>query len=680
MIHHPTRAWLFTASVVTASLCSLAVFGRDDSKAKPPSTEPAAPAATPEKSQEPAKPLDGAPALKAGNLSDPADLEAFFDGAIKVQLGSKHIAGAVVAVVVGDKVAFTKGYGYADVEARKKVDPEKTLFRIASISKLFTWTAVMQQVEEGKLDLDKDVNTYMKDFQIPATYDQPVTVKSLLTHTPGFDDYVLGLFAHKADGVGPLAEVLKKQLPTRVRPPGVLSSYSNHGTAMAGYAVACVSGMPWEDYVEQRILKPLGMEHTLVRQPEEAKLPADMSKGYKWDKGDFKSQDFEYCPAAPAGCISTTAADAARFMLAHLHDGQHGGGRILKPETAKQMREPLFRNDPKVDAMCYGFWELSRNGQRLVGHGGDTIWFHSLMELIPDRKVGLFVSYNTDTSGGAREELLNAFLGRYFPVADPPVVKPASDFHERAKDFAGEYGITRYSHSTVTKLAALMGAIKVSVNDDDTLTIGRGDRSGRFVEVEPLVFREIDGPRKVVFKKDDKGRITNLFLSEVPAVSTIRRDWYELTPVQFGLLGGSVAVFLSALLYWPVLAFAGRGLESARIRRTWFSAFLSCLAWISCAVCVGLLVGIGLAMQDPNEIAFGLTPALKGLLTVPQICAGLAGLSVLGALVAWRNRYWRLSGRLHYTLVALAGVAFTAFLYYWNLLSFGFEGLEGLWK
>jgi CubicO group peptidase (beta-lactamase class C family) len=665
----------FSTSLVATCLCSLALFGQEGAKGKR-SPEAASPQkSSQEKPANPPKPAPAEPALKPGNVSDPADLEAFFDGVVNVQLESKHIAGAVVAVVVGDKVVFTKGYGYADIEARRRVDPEKTMFRIASISKLFTWTAVMQQVEEGKMDLDADVNKYLKDVKIPSTYEETITLKSLLTHTPGFDDYVIGLFAHKAKEVGPLADVLKAQMPTRVRPPGVIASYSNHGTAMAGYAVACVSGTPWEEYVEERICKPLGMEHTLVRQPAEEKLPADLSKGYKWEDAHFKVKDFEYVPAAPAGCISTSAADAAKFMLAHLNDGQLGGGRILKSETARRMREPLFRHDPKTNPMCYGFMDLSRNGQRIVGHGGDTLWFHSLMELLPDRRVGLFVSYNTDTSAGEREVLFDAFLRRYFPVPDPPAIKPASDFHERAKRFAGEYGMTRYSHSTVTKLAALMSVVKVSVNDDDTLTIGSGDRARRYVEVEPFVFREIDGPGKFVFQEDKDGGMRYLFIADVPPLSAVRRQWYELTTVQLGVLAGSAAIFASALLFWPPIAFSIRGLQSPRIRRTRFSGLLSIFGWLSCAAGIAFLIGVAVVLRDPNEIAFGLTREMRGLLALTQICLVLAAVNVLGAVIAWRNGYWRLSGRLHYTLVALAGVGFTGFLYYWNLLTFGLDGL-----
>lgn len=620
------------------------------------------------------RPADKA-AVRAGKVTDPADLEAFFDGVVPVQLEAKSIAGAVVAVVVGDKVVFTKGYGYADVAARRKVDPEKTLFRIASISKLFTWTAVMQQVEEGKLDLDTDINKYLKDVQIPATFEQPITLKHLLTHTPGFDDWVIGLFAHKPEGVGPLAEVLRAQMPTRVRPSGVLASYSNHGTALAGHAVACVSGLSWEDYVEQRILKPLGMTHTLVRQPAEEQLPADMSKGYKWSNGRFEAKGFEYVPAAPAGCMSSTAVDVAQFMLAHLNDGQRGNTRILKPETARRMHEPLFQHDPNVGAMCYGFIEQRRNGQRRIGHGGDTHWFHSLLQLLPAERVGVFVSYNTDTSAGIRDQLFDAFVRRYFPQPEPPRLTAANDFRERAARLVGEYGMTRYSHTSVAKLAALYSTLKVSLNDDDTLTVRIGDTARCYVEKEPLVFRELDGERQIVFKEGKDGQVDYLFLADFAPLSAIRRAWYERSEVQLGLAAATLAIFVSALLFWPAIAFSVRGLQSDTIQRTRFSAVLSCLAWILSLICVVLVAGLAFALSDTAEITFGLTPLVQRLMALPQVCVVLAALTVLGCVAAWKNRYWRVSGRVHYTLVALAGIGFTWIFYYWNLLTFGLKGI-----
>jgi CubicO group peptidase (beta-lactamase class C family) len=623
-------------------------------------------------------PLWGQEAKQGGKIADRADLEAFFDGAVAVQLESKHVAGAVVAVVVGDKVVFAKGYGYADVAERRKVDPDKTLFRVGSISKLFTWTAVMQLVEEGKLDLDADVNTYLKDVKVPSDFEQPVTLKSLLTHTPGFDDRLLGLFARSSDEVGPLAEVLRAQMPTRVRPPGVIASYSNHGTAIAGYAVACASGKSWEDFVEERILKPLGMDQTLVRQPAKEQLPAGMSTGYKWDAGQFKAHDFEYVMIPPAGCMSMTAADAAKFMLAHLNDGQWGDRKILKPETARRMREPLFRHTPKTSAMCYGFMESQRHGQRIVGHGGATLWFHSLMEMIPEHRVGLFMSYNTDTGASVSNDVLEAFLRRYFPDPDPPRVKSGADFHERADRLAGEYVMTRHPHSTVAKLIALLSVVKVSVNDDDTLTVALGSTSSRYVEIEPYVFREQDGRRRVVFQEDKDGRVRYLFLADVAPVSAERREWYERSLVHWGMLAGSLAIFATALFFWPVIAFSVRGLYSPKIRRTGFSAVLSMLGWLLSAVGLGLTAVVLVdAIRNQDEIVFGMTPAIKAALALTPACAVLAALAVLGCLIAWIRGYWRFSGRVHYTLVALAGVGFTWFLYYWNLLSFAPLGIGG---
>jgi CubicO group peptidase (beta-lactamase class C family) len=619
---------------------------------------------------------------KAATVADPADLEAFFDGVLPVQMESAHIGGAVVAVVVGDTLVFSKGYGYADIDARQKVDPDKTMFSVASITKLFTWTAVMQLYEQGKLDLDADVNRYLKDVQIPAAFDQPITLKNLMTHSPGFDDWVIGLFSHKVEDVRrPLAQVLREQMPSRVRPPGVIASYSNHGAALAGLVVADVSGLTWEDYIEQRILEPLGMRHTSVRQPRADQLPADLAKGYRWEDGRFKAQAVTYAPLPPAGCMSMSASDAAKFMLAHLHEGQLGTARILKPETARLMHAPLFRPDPKAGAMCYGFCQQECNGQRVIGHGGDWTCFHSLLQLLPERGVGLFVSYNANNSYGisasapAREVLFNAFMRRYFPAADPPRVPASGDLAERAKRLAGEYANANYSHTSFTKLAAALGGLRVAVNDDGTITVTSGAGPRRFVEVEPLVFRELDGQRKIVFQEDQTGYIAYAFFSDVPWLSAVRKRWYELEDVQMELLGGFAAVFGSALLFWPAIAFSVRGSNLPKIKRNRRSGMVSCLAWLFSVVSLGFVTGLFFLIADPNEISFGLWPALKVLLAVPQVVAVLAALTVLGCLLAWKNRYWRLSGRLHYTLVAVTGVVFVVWLYYWNLLTFGLHAL-----
>jgi CubicO group peptidase (beta-lactamase class C family) len=603
-----------------------------------------------------------------------ADLEAFFDGAMRVQLESKHIAGAVVAVVVGDKLVFAKGYGYSDVEALKAVDPQTTMFRVGSVTKLFTWTAVMQLVEEGKLDLDADVNIYLKSaqLQVPTAFDKPVTLRNLLTHTPGFEDRVIGLFAHQASDVKPLAEVLKNDMPARVRPPGILAAYSNHGSALAGLVVASVAGKTWEEVIEQRLLNPLQMKNTLVRQPPEEKLPDTMSRGYKWEDGRYKTEEFEYVPLAPAGAMSASAADMAHFMIAHLNAGRYQDVQILKPETTRRMHERLFAHDPRVDGMCYGFLELHQNGQRIIQHGGATLVFHSLLAMIPEQRVGLFLSYNTDRGAGEGADVLAAFLDRYYPATaeTPPNLTADSD---PLKRFEGEYGTTRYSQTTYAKLIQLLQSYSVKASDG-TLSINLGEPR-RYAQIEPLVFQEVGGRRKVVFHEDDQGRITQFYVSPFPVIAAVRQSGLDQPRLHQGLLAACTVLFLTSLLFWPALAFSMRGWRSSKIRRSPLSGVISVAGWLLAVACLAFLAGVVVVASDPNQIVYGTPREAQYLLLLPQVCVGLAAVASLCSIVAWAKGYWRFSGRLHYTLVALAGIGFVWFLHHWNLLTFGAEVL-----
>lgn len=199
-------------------------------------------------------------------LDDPAALAEFFDREMAAQMAEHGIAGGAIAVVKDGSVLFQKGFGHADVEAERPVDPETTMFRVGSVGKLFTATAVMQLVEQGQLDLDEDVNAYL-DFAIPETYDEPVTLAHLLTHTAGFEARWIGMWPDSEEGVEPLGEWLRDHRPARVRPPGIVVSYSNYGMSLAGYIVERVSGLAYGDYVEQHILAPLGMDHSTASQP-----------------------------------------------------------------------------------------------------------------------------------------------------------------------------------------------------------------------------------------------------------------------------------------------------------------------------------------------------------------------------------------------------------------------------
>src|SRR5437763_7861205 len=242
-----------------------------------------------------------------------ADIEAFLDGFMPMQLERENVAGSVICVVKDGKVLFAKGYGYSDAGKKKPVSTDSTLFRPGSISKLFTATAVMQLVQQGKLDLDRDVNDYL-DYKIPPAFSKPITLRNVLTHTPGFEETAKELFVADASKMRPLGEYLREHIPGRIFPPGVTPAYSNYATAMAGYIVQRTSGKPFEQYVADNIFIPLGMGHTTFVQPLPANLSPLMSNGYQ--RASKEAKPYEFVQAFPAGSVATSAADMCIFMMA----------------------------------------------------------------------------------------------------------------------------------------------------------------------------------------------------------------------------------------------------------------------------------------------------------------------------------------------------------------------------
>jgi CubicO group peptidase (beta-lactamase class C family) len=606
--------------------------------------------------------------------TDPAELEAFIDGIMAVHLETNHVAGATIAVVRDGKLFFAKGYGYADFKNKKPVLADRTMFRPGSVSKLFTWTAVMQLYEQGKIDLDADVNTYLKDFKIPATYPQPITMKHLLSHTPGFEDKGTGMWAKTAKDLSPLGKWLATHMPARVRPPGEVTSYSNYGTALAGHIVELIAGLPFEAYIEQNIFGPLGMEHCSFREPLPTALAPDMSVAYTFKNGLLKAEDFELLNGMnPAGSLSACATDMAKFMIAHLQNGQYGDQRILKEETAKFMHTRLFAHDPRIAGNAHGFWEADFNNLHLIEHGGDTIYFHSQLALILDKNLGWFVSYNS-ANGPAREELFEAFLNRYYPPATPPAeVKASPDSAKRLKQISGTYGVTRRGYKSYEKLTSLMMAIKASPTKEGNLLVslpgGMGAR--QYVEIEPLVFQQLEGRDKLVFKADGSGRITYAFSDGIPHMALVKLTWYQTPTFHYFLLAFSVLLFITAVLGWPLAALSRvicrRKCESVAAPKAarWLAGVMSGL-FVAFLLCV-----LG-AVSNEKELMAGVPPLLKFGLILPLIAA-LLGVAVLFYMLkAWLKGYWTRCHRLHYTLIFVAALIFIWFLNFWNLLGWRF--------
>ena len=412
-----------------------------------------------------------APAVAPAPPLTAEDVNAWLDGFMPYALRSSDIAGAVVVVVKDGKVLTEKGYGWADVKARKSVDPERTLFRPGSTSKLFTWTAVMQLVEQGKLDLDRDVNAYL-DFKIPPRDGKPVTLRDLMTHTAGFEETFQDAFVSRPSGLTSLGQYLKAHLPERIYPPHAVPAYSNYGATLAGYIVERVSGEPFDEYVERHIFAPLDMTRSSFRQPLPAALKADMARGYVQASGP--AGPYELINVRPAGSLSATGGDMAHFMIAQLQDGQYGAARILQPATAKLMHTATTAYNPPLPAMALGFYHEDRNGHQIIGHAGDTNYFHSDLHLLPNDNVGIFVSVNSLGKAGAAEPLrvalLHEFMDRYFPVA--PRLRPAiSTQRAHALLLDGGYISSRRWDSDFMRMLSLITPVKVASDAKGVITV-----------------------------------------------------------------------------------------------------------------------------------------------------------------------------------------------------------------
>jgi CubicO group peptidase (beta-lactamase class C family) len=605
-------------------------------------------------------------------LTDPDELEAFMDEFVQGQMDEHHIPGATVAVVKDGVSILVKGYGYSNVEKQTPVSADETFFRVGSVSKLFTWTAVMQLVEKGQLDLNTDINMYLADFRIPDTFTEPITLSHLLTHTPGLASRFLGTEANSAEDLLPLGEFLATNMPDRVRPPGELTAYSNHGAALAGYIVEQVSGVPFYQYIEEKILKPLDMSNSTFQQPLPSSLASNGAPGYLSTNDTTRAGQFQYFQLAPAGGMSTTAGDMARFMIAHLQGGFYNGNRILQERTARDMQQQHFIHDYRLSGIGYGFIERNLNTQRLIMHTGGTRYFSTLVVLLPEHGAGLFISYNCGSRGAALEELLQTFLDRYYPIPDSPTLEPPADFQKRAGKYVGTYRPTNRRYTTIERVGELFNLVTVTASRDDVLLLRQGGYGPRRrIEVEPLVFSNVYDWKVLIFREDNRGRITHMFDGDAPQIAFVKLSWHETPTFHCILLGMCTLAFLSVLRH-PTRVFRARRRDNVNAPRPLLPRLAHWMAVGISALNSALVIILFIQLGRSAEIVYGvpgLTYAgLTAALASPVLMIGVVTLS----LQSWRKRYWRLTTRLHYTLVALAGSAFVWQLWYFNLLGFHF--------
>ncbi len=449
----------------------------------------------------------------------PAELEAFVDGVVRDAMTRDHVAGVTVSIVQNGQVVLKKGYGFDRLSPGRPVDPDRSLFRIASISKTFTWILLMREVEAGRVRLDGEVNQYLPlSVRVPDQgYDRQVRISDLMTHRPGFEDRALGqLFERDPARVRPLLTYLRQERPKRVREPGTLPSYSNYGVALGGEAVAYLNGKTFQNLVETSITGPLGMSRTTFREPYPAKagLPApmpaslsgDVSEGFMWTGGGFSPRSFEFASqVAPAGGASTTASDMSRYMLMILNNGSWNGATLYSPATAEGFRKAV-RPYPGVAGWAHGFNEIMLpGGYTGYGHAGDTLVFHSQMVTVPALNLGVFIATNTDTGYRLAGALPGMIVQRFYGPRDDLQAPGSEWLKANAGQFSGDYVSTRRAHHGLEKLVGLINArSKVSVDKAGYLIVKGFDSQSVWAPTDQAGhFRELGGWRTLTFAMQD---------------------------------------------------------------------------------------------------------------------------------------------------------------------------------
>lgn len=616
----------------------------------------------------------------ASSGGDLSSLERHLDGLVGYATEEHHLPGVVVSVVRGDSLVLAKGWGKARLQPDVPVDPGRTLFRVGSVSKTFTFTGVMQQVEAGRLRLDEDVSTYLDGVEVGgADRYGPLTMTHLMTHTPGFEATIIGHgYAASLEDDHSLTGYVARFQPARVRPPGELASYSNYGSSLAGKVLQDVSGEDFAGYMERHVLGPLGMARSSFRDwPGEAaegyldpELAADRAVAYRWSGGRYRPYGrlFMHRGRYPAGSLSATATDIARFMRAHLNGGAVEGSRILEPESTADMHRVLFRNAEGVMGNAHGFWSGRMAGYRTLEHGGYVLGFPSTMVLVPELDLGIFVSTNGDDGRGLVTRLPRAVVQSFFPDrSDLP--EPDSGLVERAAVYEGSYLATRRGYTTLDKLVAMQTNIaRVSVTGSGHLVVtGLGD-ARRYVPADDHRFVEVATGRSIVF--DAAEGEADRFLAHERAYERVG-FWQTARAFRLVTLLGGVVLAGALIGFWLRRK---QRVDQTGVER-WSSGLVGATAalWL---VSVGALLLRMTAQGEPEPMALARFPdslaavALWGTL----VSALLTVICILGLVPVWRRRSWGIGRAFRHTGVVAVMVALSLMLWQWNAIGVQLTG------
>lgn len=590
-------------------------------------------------------------------------MEDFFQGLVRSQMLAFHAPGAAVVMTRKGEMVFSRGWGWADPAGRTPFDPERSVCPAGSISKIFTDVALLQLHERGSLDLQADIRGYLGDFRLKTEYPQPITAANLMTHTSGFEMRVDGVMARTPGEVLPLERWVTENRRIQVRPPGVLTAYSNFDHTLAGLLVEKITGQAFADYAQENIFGPLGMASSSFRQPVPKNLAGRLVRGHKYEKGLLRPVPPSIFQILPAAGMSASPLDQARFMTALLRGGGTAGGRILEESSAGLMLRSQHDLKDRPGGLTYGFNEIFSNGQRVLYHGGLVSGIYSIMVLLPEEETGVLLIYNSESAFWGIYDLIPILVAYLFPdrQAEPP---PRPQGSPGFDEFRGYYIPTSIRGSSYEPLLIALTRARLSATGQGTL-LARWDFQSRpqeMVRVGDSSFLEVDGTSKLEFLENQKDGVQRFYFSSRPTVTFERMSWYETPPFIVLMVVFNGLVFLAAPVVWIAFLRPGRARAAGRaLSLAGLAAVLGSLAY--------LIMGVAVAdaLRDVFKLTYGYGPLLRLGLKMPYLGAAATLLGLVLVVRAWRRGSGRVAVRVFFSLAVFSLSLFTLWLAYWWL-------------
>ena len=572
------------------------------------------------------------------------DVIQFMDSIAGQYIDKNITTGIGYAIVKDGKLITTKGHGLANIDENLPFR-SNTSFRIASVTKLVTATAVMQLQSKGLIDLHRDIRNYLPGFHYKSIEGDSVTLQNLLTHTAGFEDKNLERRTHDASEQIPLKEYLYNEMPERMTKAGETFAYSNHGLALAGLIVEEVSGKVYEDFIQTELLSPLQMANSTF----DVSKATNFAKSYQKKNQQWKPVPFDYIKTKPASMLISTAEEMAKFMNFHLQTTSKNDGSLISNSSFAEMHSQQFTHHPQLPGVAVGFFEAYQNGLRLLRHGGTTTNYGSFLCLIPEKDIGIFITHNGGDESLSKE-MVHQFIHRFFPST---YSKPTWNKNTTTdlSEINGEYFMNRFSHSTIEKLNLLFTyKLKIEATEESSISLWGEE----FIEIAPLLFENTNKNWKIGFGKNQKEDI-GWFYSENFAYKKLK--WFESEKFTMFAVTTIFLLFLFNLIRYVVL-------RVKKIHVSHVTAIFNLLGILS-------IVFIFLAIfNGRNELQYHIPAYFYAIFCLPLFTIAIGVFTIIREFQ--KRQELSVGGKVNYLLHLVVFFSFTWFMWFWNLIGFNF--------